>query len=264
MMGVYEPGHGRWFHATEQAEVHASILRLAERHGAGAVTGQAATRDLFAAVVQRSAAFHFHGHCMLDRKVLADQSLELADGTLPVRAVFDIKLRAPHITLVACDSASQGIAAGDEPLGLVTALLCAGAGSVVGTIWPTASRTGRHFADEFYAELEAQRGASPALSTGGGDIFDLAAALRRAVLALRECNNTRLRQYKDIRRPYHWAAFVLHGSWFMRRSGGDVHNGRDGRGMTVDEDGRGPIKHSSIRPTIHVKASSPALSSQYM
>jgi CHAT domain-containing protein len=84
---------------------------------------------------------------------MADQSLQLCDGPLAVRDVLSLKLRSPHITLVACDLASQGITAGDEPLGLVTALLCAGAGSVLGTLWSTASETGCVFAKRFYAEL---------------------------------------------------------------------------------------------------------------
>lgn len=47
--------------------------------------GQAATREFLTDTVQRSAVFHFHGHCILDRKVLVDQSMELADSLPPVR-----------------------------------------------------------------------------------------------------------------------------------------------------------------------------------
>ncbi|KAK0639705.1 hypothetical protein B0T16DRAFT_247332 [Cercophora newfieldiana] len=71
--------------------------------------------------MERSALFHFHGHCQLDRAALTDQSLELADGPLPVRHMFDLKLRSPYVTLIACDSASQTVSAGDKPLGIVTA-----------------------------------------------------------------------------------------------------------------------------------------------
>jgi len=207
MVGVYEKAPDRPFHQKEQEKVYRSLSRLAERHSANTVTGTSATRELFTATIQGSAVCHFHGHCILDREVLADQSLELSDGLLPVRDVFDMKLKSPHITLVACDSASQGVAAGDEPLGLITALLCAGAGSVIGTIWPTASRTGRKFADVFYAELEAQRmGLASPSEAEGGSTFNLAIAVRRTVLELRSRRKTR--------QPYHWAAFVLHGSWF--------------------------------------------------
>ncbi|KAB5522808.1 tetratricopeptide repeat protein [Coniochaeta sp. 2T2.1] len=213
MVGVYEPAPGRRFHQTEQEAVHHSVAELASKHGARAVAvavGAAATREFFAGALRDSALCHFHGHCVLDRLVLADQSLELGDGVLSARDVFGMSLRwSPHITLVACDSASQGIAAGDEPLGLVTALLCAGAASVAGTIWPTASRTGREFAAAFYAELEVQRklggAGSGSAAGGGGGTFNMAFAVRRAVL--------KVRAERTTRRPYQWAAFVLHGSW---------------------------------------------------
>ncbi|KAB5522021.1 tetratricopeptide repeat protein [Coniochaeta sp. 2T2.1] len=224
MVGVYEPAPRRRFHQTEQEAVHRSIAELASKHWASTVAvGAAATRELFASALRDSALCHFHGHCLLDRRVLADQSLELGNGALSARNVFDLTLRgSPHITLVACDSVSQGIAAGDEPLGLVTALLCAGAASVAGTIWPTASRTGREFAEAFYAELGVQEGKrkvggtdSSSAAEGGGGIFNMAFAVRRAVL--------KLRAERTTRRPYQWAAFVLHGSWcvgFGKDAGG--------------------------------------------
>lgn len=208
LMGVFEPSPVRRFNPAEQAAVYDSLEQLRRQHGAEMVaTGQAVTKKHLADSLQRSARFHFHGHCILDRHsgALADQSLELADGQFPVREVFDLKLQSPHITLVACDSASQGLSAGDEPLGLVTALLCAGASSVIGTIWPTASGTGRDFSSQVYAQLQSQLDAM-AHAQGGG-IYNLATALQRAVLALR--------RRKDTRQPYHWAAFVLHGSWSM-------------------------------------------------
>jgi CHAT domain-containing protein len=179
------------------------MSNLAEKHRAIASTGSTVTKAHFVDVIQQSALLHFHGHCLLDSDVLTEQSLELADGYLLAKEVFDMKLRNPHITLIACESASQGIAAGDEPLGLVTALLCAGASSVVGTIWPTASGTGRLFADVFYANLERQRDELG----GNSGIFNIADALRSSVIWLRG--------QKDTRHPYCWASFVLHGSWFM-------------------------------------------------
>lgn len=211
MVGVYENRLDHDFQQAEQDDVYKSLACLAQTHGADAVTGAAATREFMAGALQGSAVCHFHGHCRLDRAALADQGVEMSDGILSARDVFDLKMRSPHITLVACDSASQGIAPGDEPLGLVTALLCAGASSVIGTLWPTASRTGRTFAGGLYAELEAQR-AGPTTSSGtgvreDGRMLNLAVATQRAVLKLRGDSKTR--------QPYHWASFVLHGSWFL-------------------------------------------------
>lgn len=117
---------------------------------------------------------------------------------------FQVNLhQAPHFTLMACASTVQAVTPGDEPLGLVTALLCAGAASVLGTAWPVQSRTARTFTQSFMANLDGTGG------DGGCDGFlDLAVAVREAVLDLRDSPKTRT--------PYHWAAFVLHGSWFWK------------------------------------------------
>ncbi|RYP35742.1 hypothetical protein DL767_003687 [Monosporascus sp. MG133] len=225
MAGVFEPAAGRPFYPTERQAVYEAMRQLAEKHGGTAVSGEAVTKARFKDTIQASALYLFHGHCLLDRAALADQSLELADGLFLVHDVFDLKLPSPHITLVACDSASQGIAAGDEPLGLVTALLCAGAGSVTGTIWPTASGTGRRFAAEFYKELEAERLAMVPTGGAGGTIINLAVSVQRAVLALR--------RRRETRQPYHWAAFVLHGSWSIYSSG----RSRQNSASALDEPG---------------------------
>lgn len=85
------------------------------------------------------------------------------------------------------------------------ALLCAGASSVVGTMWPIASGTGRPFLKHFSTNLHA-----------GDDeeesIVDLAVALQKAVKKLK------VRGPKAMKEPYHWASFVLHGAWFYRKS----------------------------------------------
>ena len=116
-----------------------------------------------------------------------------------VKDAFNLRLQAPHISLLACASAHQRFTPGDEPLGLVTALLCAGAASVLGTIWPVQSCTARTFAELFMSKFgEAME----------SDILNLAHAVREAVLDLRDD--------MDTRTPYHWAGFVLHGAWFCK------------------------------------------------
>src|SRR5438045_8800571 len=105
----------------------------------------------------------------------------------------------PLFMLMACNSANQQISVGDEPLGLVTAILCAGASSVVGTLWPVASETARIFATRFIDELT---------NIDGINMVDLAVALQTTVISLKADFRTRL--------PYHWAPFVLHGSYLSR------------------------------------------------
>lgn len=59
-------------------------------------------------------------------------NLDIMRTCLTVPEVFNLQLTAPLVVLVGCNSASQTVSTGDESLGLVTGLLCAGAASVVG------------------------------------------------------------------------------------------------------------------------------------
>ena len=124
-----------------------------------------------------------------------------------VSDIFSTGISASHITLIACASATQTITPGDEPLGIVTALLCAGASSVLGTMWPIASRAGREFARRFYAEITKAEDTN-ATTLGKECIVDVAVALQKAVKGMRKREETE--------EPFHWAGFVVHGSWFYR------------------------------------------------
>ncbi|KAM5341287.1 hypothetical protein ACJ41O_014318 [Fusarium nematophilum] len=209
---VLRESSDRLFDIEEQGDVYSLISNPAATANAQAVTGANVTKHFVLEAMQNLALFHFHGHGVFDCNTLADQSLEVADGSITVRDMFKLKLKAPHMIPIACNSASQGVAAGDEPLGIVTALLCAGAGSVLGTIWPTASRTGRYFTNEFYTnslEKHRRRGDTSTDVGGHAAVIDLAEVSQRVVLALR--------RNIDTTHPYHWAAFVLRGSWFMNQ-----------------------------------------------
>ena len=128
---------------------------------------------------------------------------------LTVEDIFALPLSSsPLVTLIACDSATQTIATGDEPLGILTGLLCAGAASVVGASWPIPSRTGRMFSDAFYSELGNQKSFA-ASEHNDNKVVDIAVALQKAVLHIRDC--------KDTSETYHWGAFSLWGSWLYNQ-----------------------------------------------
>lgn len=128
-----------------------------------------------------------------------EQSPSEADSRITVEELFRLELASPHVTLIACGSATQTISTGDEPLGIITGMLCAGAASVLGTLWPIQSKDGRTFSEHFYM----------AFTDPSANCIDLAVALQRAVRVIK----------KDLvtESPYHWAAFVLHGAWEFRR-----------------------------------------------
>ncbi|KEY71759.1 hypothetical protein S7711_02983 [Stachybotrys chartarum IBT 7711] len=208
IMAVYNDEANTRFSATEQACIYGSANSLSVQMQADAVVGEAATMSKFKETIRLSSFFHFHGHCSLNPDDVVEQCVLLADGSVSVLDVFQLQFdTSPHITLIACDSATQSISVnGDEPLGLVTGLLCAGASSVLGTMWPIPSVTGRRFSEHFYDELDqASLTANEPNATG---LVDLAGALQAAIIEIRGDARTR--------RPFHWASFVLHGSPFMR------------------------------------------------
>lgn len=235
IFAVYEPRpeEGDYFNTAERTAIYQHAGRLGESLHTTPICGNQVTKKAFSEHSTKAPLIHFHGHCSFDSADVLAQALILGDGgtiadskepshggepystgrlcpesptEFSVEDIFDLHLSSPHITLIACDSASQKVSAGNEPLGILTAFLCAGATSVVGTMWPTATREGRAFSEIFYRCLGSQESAM----TG---IFDYAGALRETVLTIRGARDSRL--------PYFWAPFVLHGSWF----GKSVHLG---------------------------------------
>lgn len=119
-------------------------------------------------------------------------------SNLTVEDIFNLVLSSPLVVLVACESASQTISEGDEPLGLITGYLCAGAASVIGASWPIPSKAGRQFSKTFYREVLDSK----------SDVINLALTLREAVLTIRDDLSTSS--------TYHWGAFCLYGAWLFQ------------------------------------------------
>lgn len=133
-----------------------------------------------------------------------EEEEESHEDLFQIHDIFALTLPAAHLTLIACESGVQQIEPGDEPLGIISAFLFAGAASTVGTLWPTLSPAGRAFADAFYGNLRCQKEAC----VEGVSVVSLAVALREAVRGMRANSTTSS--------PYCWAPFVLHGAWFCR------------------------------------------------
>ena len=116
--------------------------------------------------------------------------------------MFSLHLNALVVSLVACQSARQEIAPGDESLGLVSAFLYSGATSVIGTLWSIQSVDDRIFANIFNDQ-------SGNLSkTEGKEIvetlIDLARSMQRSAIIVRRTPGSES--------PYHWAPFILYGA----------------------------------------------------
>ena len=104
------------------------------------------------------------------------------------------------VVLIACGSAMQTTTVLDEPLGLPTAALVAGAATVVGTLWPVSVIPAVHFIERFltwlkHSEMKMENG-----------MVNVARAVQRASLDVR----------KRFPTPGDWAGYVVHGSPVMQ------------------------------------------------
>jgi len=125
-----------------------------------------------------------HGYFRRDNPMFS--AVRLGDSYLSVYDLYHLKLPVGLVTLSACATGSSVVVDGDELLGLVRGLLCAGARSLLVTLWDVQDRATAEFMKFFYGRLREEP-----------DTL----ALREAVLALRETNP----------HPYYWAPFVWMG-----------------------------------------------------
>lgn len=185
------------------------------------LTGAEVDKARFRRECEDAKIVHFLGHCEAERGNLPQHLLLCASqagteepaasipppGPFTISDIFATRIQTSHFNLIACGSAAQSISVGDEPMGVVAALLCAGATSVGGTMWPIDVGTGRLFMQGMYQGLSGGVEGREARAAGG-EVVDLAVALQRQVVEMK--------RDIDTREPWYWAGFVLHGSWFYR------------------------------------------------
>lgn len=160
-----------------------------------AFIGKDVTRQTFGEAISGRDLIHFQGHAVHVPSEPLNSFLALADGNLTAREIFGLsQLSAELVTLSACESAASVIAVGDEPLGLIPAFLYAGANSVLATLWKVHQASAALTMRLFYELL-----------TDRNTLLDKALSLRQAMLIVRST--------PGFDAPYHWAPFVLHGSW---------------------------------------------------
>ncbi len=138
-----------------------------------------------------------HGNFRPDNPLFS--GLALADGWLTTLDIFSLRLNASLVTLSACQTGRSALGGGDELLGLMRALLYAGASSLVLTLWTVEDRTTASLMQRFYSHLAAgQRKGS---------------ALRQAQLAcIRPDPTAADAEPARCAHPYFWAPFFLVGN----------------------------------------------------
>ena len=167
-----------------------AIMKHFEPHAIG-LHNEKATPDAVLEAAPGKQIVHFGCHGWFDSEHPGESGLMLAGGWLTVqRIIAELNLKESRLaTLAACESGKSHVRSGDEHVGLMQAIMTAGAKSVVASLWNVNDAATRAIFEAFYAQ--AQQGHAPAL------------ALQNAQQALR--------QRAHWRHPYYWAAFTISG-----------------------------------------------------
>ncbi len=134
---------------------------------------------------------HFSCHGYFDNLDPLSSGVELYDGVLTAREIFDMKLSAELVTLSACQTGLNRRSPGDELIGLTRAFLYAGSPSVLVSLWSVDARSTHELMLEFYRLLK--KGA------------DKGTALQEA--------QKKIMEKQEYSHPYYWAPFILTGDW---------------------------------------------------
>jgi CHAT domain-containing protein/tetratricopeptide (TPR) repeat protein len=167
--------------------------------GVQPLIGDQATLEAVLAQLPEADIAHFacHGRLRVDDPALS--AVVLADAVLSAGQLRRRALRCDLLVLSGCDTGFQPVDRTLEAGGLPSALIAAGARTVVGGLWPVNDKVTAELFALFYRELA--RGTQP---PGGDEIArSVAGCLRAAELALRETRPER----------YYWSPFIVVGTW---------------------------------------------------
>ena len=126
-----------------------------------------------------------HGSYRQDNPMFS--SIRMGDGYLNLYDLYQMRLPSRLVTLSGCATGMSFVSAGDELLGLQRGLFCAGASSLLLSLWDVHDQSTAKLMEAFYKNY-----------IGGHDLAD---ALQMAMKQVREENP----------HPYFWAPFVLVG-----------------------------------------------------
>ncbi len=140
---------------------------------------------------------HFASHGLINEArpqlsalVLSASSNRKEDGYLTMREVFDLNLHADLVVLSACNTGLGSQVRGEGVTGLYRAFLCAGASSVLVSLWNVNDKSAAELMTAFYRNMEKGGMSKPA--------------------ALKQARMEMIR--KGYSHPYYWFTFILIGS----------------------------------------------------
>ncbi|HSP06770.1 MAG TPA: CHAT domain-containing protein, partial [Acidobacteriota bacterium] len=175
------------------------IARLFPPEKVAIFEGQAASEEKLKKMkLTEYKRLHFASHGVIDEQNPEFSSILLStpqkgaeDGYLMTQEIFDLKLNADLVVLSACKTGLGRQIRGEGIMGLSRAFLCAGASSVLASLWNVPDASTAQFMTDFYRSM-VTKGMSKT------------EALKKARLEL-------IRSGK-FSHPYYWAPFVLIGN----------------------------------------------------
>ncbi len=149
--------------------------------------GKQATAKVLREKGQEIGLLHIATHGMYRQDNPMFSGIRLGDGYLNLYDLYQMRLGANLVTLSGCATGMNLVAAGDELLGLQRGLFCAGATSLLLSLWDVHDRSTAMLMQEFYKNYIQTK--------------DMARSLQAAMRDLRSENP----------HPYFWAPFVVVG-----------------------------------------------------
>jgi CHAT domain-containing protein len=166
----------------EEVNSVAALLPQSSLH-----VGDQATSSLLREKGPESGVLHIATHGVYRQDNPMFSGIRLGDGYLNLYDLYQMRLSAQLVTLSGCATGMNFVAAGDELLGLQRGLFCAGATTLLLSLWDVHDQSTSQLMQHFYREY---------MRTD-----NMAGALRHAMQELRRQNP----------HPYFWAPFVLVG-----------------------------------------------------
>src|SRR5437899_1466145 len=155
--------------------------------GSSLYLGDAATSSLLREKGLKSGVLHIATHGIYRQDNPMFSSIRLGDGYLNLYDLYQMRLHANLVTLSGCATGMNVIAAGDELLGLQRGLFCAGATTLLLSLWDVHDQTTAELMRHFYQDYVLNG--------------DIAHSLQNAMRAIRQ----------QAPHPYYWAPFVIVG-----------------------------------------------------
>jgi len=155
--------------------------------GSSLYLAENATSSLLREKGPQSSVLHIATHGVYRQDNPMFSGIRLGDGYLNLYDLYQMRLNADLVTLSGCATGMNFVAAGDELLGLQRGLFCAGATTLLLSLWDVHDQSTAELMQHFYREF---------IRTG-----QMAAALQHAMRELRKQNP----------HPYFWAPFLLVG-----------------------------------------------------